>query len=77
MFLAPIVTVKAVFAAIVSPFVGDWNLVEGIAAVDGIWPMGMGLQDPVVVCRPFVIGVLGRVRAQKLAKLLVDVAAAL
>jgi hypothetical protein len=35
-------------------------------------PRGAGLQEPVLICFPFVIGKLGTVR-QKLMKLLFDV----
>ena len=38
-------------------------------------PIGAGLQEPVVICWPFVIGRLGTV-AQKLMKLFVDVSEA-
>lgn len=44
-------------------------------AVEGMFPMGIGLQEPVVSCRPLVRGTLGRPSAQKLAKLFGDVAA--
>jgi len=39
-------------------------------------PIGAGLHEPVVICLPFVIGKLGRVK-QKLMKLLVDVSDAI
>lgn len=35
-------------------------------------PIGAGLQEPVLICCPFVIGLLGTV-AQKLMKLLLEV----
>jgi hypothetical protein len=48
---------------------------DGMLATEGIWPMGMGLQDPLVIWRPLVIGTLG-VRAQALAKLFFERSAA-
>jgi len=59
--------VKAVFEAIVSPFLGLWNLADGMLAEDGISPIGAGLQDPAVTWAPLVT-VLPE---QKLMKLLV------
>ena len=65
MFWIAMVTVKAVFAvAMLSKFFGNVNLAEGMAVVAGIWPIGAGLQDPVLTCAPFVRGWL--VVAQKL-----------
>lgn len=64
-------TVNAVFAAMVSMFLGFWNLADGIKVFAGIWPMIAGLQDPVLICRPLVIGWF--VVRQKLMKLLLDV----
>jgi len=68
--------VKAVCALIVSPFLGVWNLAEGMLTTEGMAPIGAGLHEPVVICLPFVIGKLGRVK-QKLMKLLVDVSDAI
>lgn len=41
-------------------------------STEGMAPMGAGLQEPVVICLPLVMGKLGTVR-QKLIKLLLDV----
>lgn len=70
-------TLKVVLEAMVSRFAGDWNLDEGMLSTEGMLPMGMGLQEPVVVWRPLVIGTPGRPRAQALAKLFVETSAAL
>jgi len=64
-------TVNGVFAAMVSMFLGFWNFAEGIKVFAGIWPMTAGLQDPVLICRPLVIGWF--VVRQKLMKLFSDV----
>ena len=56
----------------VSPFLGKVNLAEGILVLAGITPMGAGLQEPVAICFPLVMGRLGTVK-QKLIKLFVDV----
>jgi len=45
---------------------------EGMLSLDGMAPIGAGLQDPVAICFPFVIGKFGTVK-QKLMKLFVDV----
>lgn len=66
---------NAVLGAMVSRFVGLWNLDDGMLLDDGIKPMGVGLQEPLVIWSPAVRGVLARVRAQKLAKLFVDTTA--
>jgi len=70
------VTVKVWLEAIVSKFAGDLNLEEGMLSTEGMLPMGMGLQEPVVVWRPLVMGTAGRPSAQKLAKLFGEVSAA-
>ena len=65
--------VNAVFSVIeVSPLLGKVNFAEGILSLEGMTPIGAGLQEPVVICFPLVIGRLGTVR-QKLMKLLDDV----
>ena len=64
-------TVKVWFAWTVAPFRGFENLAEGMLLVDAITPIGAGLHEPVVICCPFVIGLL-TVR-QKLMKLFFDV----
>lgn len=64
-----IFTVKTVSAVTVPPFGGKTNLEEGMLAVDGMSPMGVGSHDPPVICRPLVMVL----PAQKLIKLLVDV----
>lgn len=52
-----------------SKFLGKINLLEGILAVEGIWPIGAGLHDPFGFCKPLV-----RLDpAQKLMKLFFDV----
>ena len=61
------VIVKGVFAAIVPKFGGLTNLAVGIFVWGAIIPIGAGLQDPVLICWPLVIGRL--VVAQKLMKL--------
>jgi len=66
------VMVKAVLAAIVSPFLGLVNFDEGMLLDDGMEPIGAGLHEPVAICFPFVIGRSGTVR-QKLIKLFVEV----
>lgn len=58
-----------------SPLGGKTNLADGMLSTDGMTPMGAGLQDPVWICFPFVIGRFGTVR-QKLMKLFVDVSEA-
>jgi hypothetical protein len=55
---------KAVLAVMVLLFVGNRYFAEGILSTDGMRPMGAGLQEPVVIWRPLVRGVFGRVRAQ-------------
>ena len=63
--------VNAVFALMVPKFGGNWNLDDGMFVVAAMIPMGAGLQEPVLIWRPFVSGSL--VVSQKLIKLLVDV----
>lgn len=63
--------VNALLAGIVSKFLGNWNLDDGMLALDGIEPMGAGLHEPPVTCSPFVM--VSPVPAQKLMKLFVDV----
>lgn len=70
-----IVIVKAVLALTMPKLGGKSNLEEGMFAVEGMIPMGAGLQEPVVICLPFVMGRLGTV-AQKLMKLLLEVSEA-
>jgi len=55
-----------------SPFLGNTNFAEGMLSMEGIIPMGAGLQEPVVICCPLVRGRLGAVK-QKLMKLFDDV----
>lgn len=64
--------VKAVFALMVPKFAGKVNLDEGMFAVETMIPIGAGLQEPVVICLPLVIGRFGTV-AQKLMKLFPEV----
>lgn len=64
--------VNAWFSPIVAPFVGKTNFDEGMLVVAAMIPIGAGLQEPVVICLPFVIGRLGTVK-QKLMKLLLEV----
>jgi hypothetical protein len=71
-FFMAIWMVNCVLALIVSPFFGETNFEEGILFSAGITPIGAGLQEPVVICFPSVIGRLGTVR-QKFMKLFVDV----
>ena len=66
-----IFTVKLVFAATVPVFFGKRNFEDGIAALDGMEPIGAGLHEPPVTWAPFVRGRLTVL--QKLMKLLVDV----
>lgn len=63
--------VNAVLALIVWPFLGKTNLDDGILSTARIRPIGTPLQDPVLICCPFVSGTFC-VR-QKLMKLLRDV----
>lgn len=72
MFLIAILIVKVCPALIVPKLAGNVNFEDGMLSVDGITPMGAGLQEPVVICLPLVIGRLGTVR-QKLMKLFFDV----
>ena len=65
------VMVNAVLAAMFCMFVGLVNLLEGIAVVAGICPIGAGLQDPPLTWRPLVM--VCPVVAQKLIKLFEDV----
>lgn len=60
---------NAVFDLTLPPFVGNTNLDEGMTVWAAIWPMGAGLQEPVVICWPLVMVW----PAQKLMKLFVDV----
>jgi hypothetical protein len=69
-FFSTILSVKFWFAVMVSRFFGKVNLDDGIFAVLGMSPIGAPLQEPEVICCPFVSGVAGRVFAQKLIKLL-------
>ena len=55
-----------------SRFFGNVNLDDGILSNEAMTPIGAGLQDPVSLCVPLVMGRLGTVR-QKLMKLFVDV----
>lgn len=64
--------VNGVLAFTVPKFVGNENFDEGMLSTEGMVPIGAGLQEPVVICLPFVMGSLGTVR-QKLIKLFVDV----
>ena len=59
-------------ALIVPKFGGNTNFEEGMLSLDGMTPIGAGLQEPVVICFPLVIGRLGTVR-QKLMKLFFEV----
>ena len=66
-------TLNAVFSwSEASPFAGKVNLAEGMFSLEGSIPMGAGLQEPVTICFPLVMGRLGTV-AQKLMKLFDDV----
>ena len=62
---------NAVFALMVPKLGGNWNFDDGMFVVAAMMPMGAGLQEPVLIWRPFVSGSL--VVSQKLIKLLVDV----
>jgi hypothetical protein len=53
-------------------FFGNLNLTEGMLSVEGMSPIGAGLQEPVLICFPSVMGKFGAVK-QKLMKLLVEV----
>lgn len=64
--------VNAVFAWIVPKLFGNTNFEDGMFVVAAMIPIGAGLQDPVVICWPLVMGRLGTV-AQKLMKLFEDV----
>jgi len=64
--------VNEVFTWRVSPFLGVVNFTEGMLSLEGMAPIGAGLQDPVAICFPSVIGKLGTVK-QKLMKLFDDV----
>jgi len=66
MFLSAMLRLNAVFAGMVAKFVGKVNLADGMWEVEGMRPIGAGLQDPVVIWAPLVRGVSGRVKAQKL-----------
>jgi len=57
-----IVMLNAVLAVIVSPFAGLKNLLEGMLPTPGMVPIGAGLHEPLVICRPLVIGRLPWVR---------------
>lgn len=69
--LIAIEMVKVVFDEMESPFFGLTNFEDGMLVVAAIIPIGAGLQDPVLICWPFVMG-LSTVR-QKLMKLFLDV----
>jgi len=64
--------VNAVFSVMDWPLAGNWNFADGMLSTDGITPMGAGLQEPVVICLPLVMGRLGTVK-QKLMKLFDEV----
>lgn len=66
MFLSSMLMLKGTLAAMVAMFWGKVNLADGMLAVDGMEPMGTGLQEPVVIWRPLVRGTFGRVWEQKL-----------
>jgi hypothetical protein len=70
--LMAMIIVNAVSAAMLSKFFGNSNLLEGMLSTLGILPIGVGLQDPVVICLPPVRGRSNL--AQSLMKLLFDVA---
>lgn len=63
---------KLSFALRVSKFAGETNLLDGIFSIEGMTPIGVGSQEPVVICLPLVIGRSGTVK-QKLIKLFEDV----
>ena len=65
------VMVNAWLAAMSCKFLGLVNLLEGIAVVAGICPIGAGLQDPPLTWAPLVM--VCPVVAQKLMKLFDDV----
>lgn len=65
-------TWKVVFAGTTARLLGLTNFALGILEAEGMAPMGAGLQEPDLICWPFVLGRLVNV-AQKLMKLLVDV----
>ena len=67
--------VNVVFALIVSRFFGFANLQLGMLLTDARTPIGAALQEPFMICLPFVKGRWGTV-AQKLMKLLCDVSEA-
>jgi hypothetical protein len=67
------VMLKVVSEAMVSRLVGLWNLDDGMSFTEGMFPIGMGLQEPVVICRPLVMVW----PAQKFMKLFVEMAAGL
>jgi hypothetical protein len=73
MFWMAMETVKGVLVLSVAKLVGKTNLQEGMLSMEVMEPMGAGLQEPVVICFPLVMGVAGRVRAQKLMKLFPEV----
>lgn len=62
---------KAELTGTVPPLAGNTNFEDGIFDLDGMTPMGAGLQEPSTICCPFVNGKL--IVLQKLMKLLVDV----
>jgi len=64
-------TVNGVLAATVPKLGGEMNLDEGMFLEDAIMPIGAGLQEPVLICLPFVIGKL--TVAQMFMKLLCEV----
>jgi len=58
-------------AGIVPKLGGFTNFADGMFVLEGIRPIGAGLHDPVVICRPLVKGCVDS--AQKLIKLFPDV----
>ena len=64
--------VNVVFSRRMPPLLGAMNFAEGMLAFEGMTPIGAGLQDPLVICCPLVIGKSGTVK-QKLMKLFDDV----
>lgn len=55
MFWTAIEAVKAWFAGMVSKFFGLVNLDDGILACATMSPIGTGLHEPSLTCRPFVM----------------------
>jgi len=71
--LIAILISNVVCALIASRFLGLMNFEEGMFVEGASTPIGAVLQEPPLICRPFVRGILMSTVRQKLMKLFLDV----